>query len=214
MKAFIKKTWAAATPYRGILIFFALLFFFHFAWKITVDNDGSDVSPLIMKIKRFFNIYAENQEFDRMYFLGRDVTPDWFYALEKWFTDVAAWFVRLFPGQGDLITDGILMYFPDPKIRIYIVWGCTGIKQISIFAGIMLFYPGPFLKKLWYIPFGAVILTIYNIIRIGSTSILTREHPERFDSLHDGILRYIYYTILFILWVIWAEYYEKRKAKS
>lgn len=202
------------SPYRGVIIFLALLFFFHYLWKITVDNDGSDISPLMLKIKQFFHIYAEEQSYNRMYFLGNDVTPNWFYSLEKWLTAATARFVRLFPGQSDLMIDDYYLFYPDSAITISIVWGCLGIKQMSIFACIMLFYPGPFLKKLWYIPLGCIILTIYNIIRIGTTVILTRDDPSRFESLHDGILRYIYYTIMFIIWVIWAEYYEKRKIKN
>ncbi|MDR1372642.1 MAG: exosortase/archaeosortase family protein [Dysgonamonadaceae bacterium] len=145
-----------------------------------------------------------------MYFLGKDVTPAWFHTAQEGLTTITAWFVRLLPSCRDLIQDSIVLYFPDPRITIKIVWGCLGVKQMSIFACVMLFYPGPFLKKLWYIPMGCVILTAYNVVRIGVSVIMTRNNPELFDSLHDGVLRYIYYTILFILWAVWAEYAEKR----
>jgi exosortase/archaeosortase family protein len=89
---------------------------------------------------------------------------------------------------------------------------------MSIFCGIMLFYKCfPFVKyqwnKLWYIPLGCIILTLYNIVRIGSTVLLTKGHPERFDSLHDGIFRYVYYGIVFALWVIWEERFAKKNEK-
>jgi exosortase/archaeosortase family protein len=172
-------------PYKGILMFLFLLFFFHFSWKIAIDGDMED---------------------DFMLFFGKDITPDWFHTACRWLTSAAAWLVHLFPNTQDLVEDDTLLYFPDGGIRISIIWGCTGIKQMFIFTGIMLFYRGPFLKKLWYIPMGCVILTIYNVIRVGVTVILTRGHAERFDSLHDGILRYIYYAIVFVLWLIWEEF--------
>jgi len=202
-------------PYKGIIIFLFLLFFFHYSWKITVDNDGSTVSPIIEKIKHTIGVYQTDDrpqfEPNRMYFWGKDVTPDWFETLEIWLTEAAAGFVRLNPGQNDLLTDGIRLYFPNPRITIVIEWGCLGLKQMAIFACIILFFPGVFLRKLWFIPFGCFILTLYNIVRIGTTVILTRDDPSRFQSLHDGILRYIYYIILFLLWVSWADYFGKKK---
>jgi exosortase/archaeosortase family protein len=171
-------------PYKGVLLFLFLLFFFHFSWKIAIDGDI---------------------EGDIMYLFGKDVTPGWFHSACRWLTAAATWFIRLFPDTQNLVVKDTIMYFPNGGIRISIIWGCTGIKQMFIFAGIMLFYRGPFLKKLWYIPMGCVILSIYNVIRIGLTVILTNGHPERFESLHDGIMRYIYYGIVFLLWVIWEE---------
>ncbi|MDR0768926.1 MAG: exosortase/archaeosortase family protein [Dysgonamonadaceae bacterium] len=161
-----------------------LLFSFHFFWKITVDGDIDS---------------------DSMYFLGKDVTPAWFHTACLWLTSAIAFFIHLLPDTQDLVKESTLLYFPDGKIQILIIWGCTGIKQMFIFAGVILFYWGPFLKKLWYIPLGCIILTIYNIIRIGLIIIFTRGCPERFDSLHDGIFRYVYYTIVFLLWVYWEE---------
>jgi exosortase/archaeosortase family protein len=188
----IKQLLDFLQPYKGILLFLFLLFFFHFSWKIAIDGDmGGDI----------------------MYFFGKDVTPDWFYTVCRWLTSASAWFVRLFPNTQDLITGSNYFIFPaNNGWRINIVWGCTGIKQLSIFTGIMLFYWGPFLKKLWYIPMGWGILTIYNIIRIAATVLLTNGHPERFASLHDGILRYIYYGIVFLLWVIWEEFIVKKNS--
>ena len=185
----IKQFIVSLKPYKGVLYFLVLLFFFHFSWKIAIDGDMGG---------------------DNMYLFGKDITPAWFHTAVLWLTSAAGWFVRLLPGTQDLIKEPTMLYFPDGGIKIIIVWGCTGIKQMFIFAGIILLYWGPFLKKLWYIPLGWIILTIYNVIRVGLTVVLTRGYPERFDSLHDGIFRYIYYTIVFLLWVYWEEVIVKK----
>jgi exosortase/archaeosortase family protein len=186
-------------PYKGVIYFLCLLFFFHFMWKIAIDGD---------------------MEGEYMYLFGKDITPDWFYTACRWLIIASAWFVHLFPGTQDLVIDAAsyLMFFPEGGIKISIIWGCTGLKQMTIFCGIMIFYRCyPFRKyqwnKLWYIPLGCIILTIYNIIRIGSIVMLTNGHPEKFESLHDGIFRYIYYTIIFILWVLWEEFWVQDKRK-
>ncbi|MDR1562543.1 MAG: exosortase/archaeosortase family protein [Dysgonamonadaceae bacterium] len=207
------------SPYKGVFLFLALLFIFHYFWKITVDNDGSETGGWIARFKCFAGFAVSDPGHDRMYFLGCDVTPDCFKTLERWLVAATGWFVRIFPTHRDIIIDGACMYFPERQYSISIVWGCLGVKQLFIFAGIMLFYYGPFLKKLWYIPLGCVVLTVYNVIRIGLIVILTRDSGEFFEALHDGVFRYLYYVILFIIWVVWVEFMtgkgnEKHKAKN
>ncbi|MDL2322558.1 archaeosortase/exosortase family protein [Bacteroidales bacterium OttesenSCG-928-A17] len=189
MKIDGKKIRRILEPYSGVLLFLFLLFFFHFSWKIAVDGDMDDV---------------------RMYVFGRDCTPSWFDSACLLLAKAVYWVIHFFPGGDDFIRDGDVLYYLD-GMRVRIIWGCTGIKQMFIFSGIILFYRGPFLKKLWYIPLGCLVLTIYNIIRLVFISVLTHHHPERFDSLHDGIFRFIYYGIVFLLWVIWEECFTKKR---
>lgn len=193
MKIDIRKLKNTLEPYSGILLFLILLFFFHFTWKWAIDGD---------------------QDSTRMYVFGKDCTPAWFDTASLMLAKIIYWLIHLFPGNEDFIRDGTLLYYIDGGIRIRIIWGCTGIKQMFIFAGIILFYRGPFLKKLWYIPLGCLVLTLYNIVRTSLISVLTNQHPERFDSLHDGIFRYIYYGIVFLLWVVWEEYFVKKKGND
>jgi len=186
-------------PYKwlqGILFFMFLLFFFHFSWKIAIDGDMTSKN---------------------IYLFGKDITPSWFAASCRGMTQTVAWFIQLFPNTQDLLVElgeDFQLKFPtEGNVWIRIIWGCLGFKQMAIFAGILLFYWGPFLKKLWYIPMGWCILTAYNVVRIATTVWLTDGAPERFESLHDGILRYIYYMIVFLLWVVWEELIVKRNYK-
>ena len=186
----LKRILSILKPYKGIIFFLFLLFFFHFSWKIAIDGD----------------MYSKN-----IYLFGKDITPSWFHASCHLMTQTVAGFIHLFPNTQDLLVDDTQLRFPtEGNIWISIIWGCLGFKQMSIYAGVILFYWGPLLKKLWYIPMGCVILTIYNTIRIATTVWLTNGNPERFDSLHDGILRYIYYAIVFLLWVVWEEFIVKK----
>ena len=180
-------------PYKGIFFFLFLLFFFHFSWKIAIDGDMSS---------------------EYIYLFGKDITPSWFGTSCLGLTKAVAWFIHLFPNTQDLLVNGNQLKFPtEGNSWTRIIWGCLGFKQMLIYAGIILFYWGPLLKKLWYIPLGWIILSIYNVIRIASTVWLTDGNPERFESLHDGILRYIYYTIVFLLWVVWEEFIVNKNYK-
>ncbi len=176
-------------PFKGILCFMILLFGSHFLWKLIVDAniDGPEIA-----------------------IFGKDMSEP-FYRLSQWTAKVVHWFVCLFPGSENFVLKDTLMYFPDGKIRINIIWGCTGVKQLYIFLAIMLLYPGPWKKKAWYIPLGCVILMVYNILRIAGICWLTKDHPENFDFLHEGLFKYIYYGLIFLLWVIWEEVYAKQR---
>jgi len=210
----IQKLRKILTPYIGILSFFFLLLFFWALWESLVDGQ-------LAFIRFPWIIESEKMRDEYLFFLGKNVTPDWLRSLCVWFTDAAAWFIRLFPHQNDLLVeDGVYLGYPvNLPWRIVIVVACTGVKQVSIFVLIMLFYRCWSRKKyqwhkIWYIPMGALVLTIYNIIRIASTVMLTKGHIDRFDSLHDGIFRYIYYIILFLLWVLWEERFALRNEKN
>jgi len=189
----LNHIWHLIEPYKGILFFLLLLFFFHFSWKIAISGD---------------------MDSENIYLFGKDITPVWFASSCRGMTRLVAWFIHLFPNTQDLIVESTRMKFPTKgNTWLGIIWGCLGFKQMSIYAGIILFYWGPLIKKLWYIPLGCFILTVYNVIRVAVTVWLTDGAPERFDSLHNGILRYIYYTIVFFLWVVWEECIVKKNYK-
>ncbi len=191
MNKILKKYNNQLEPYKGIIYFLILLFFFHFSWKIAIDGD---------------------MDSEYIYLFDKNITPDWFKGLTQFTTEAVYWFVRLFPNTDDfnINSNHTQLFFTDGGIIINIIWGCTGLKQLYIFVCLMIFYRGPFKHKLWYIPMGGLILGIYNIIRISGICWLTFGHRERFDSLHDGIFRYIYYGLIFLLWVIWEETFVKK----
>ena len=180
------------SPYRGVIYFVLLLLFTHFLWKWVVDGDlhGQQIA-----------------------IFGKDLTTQ-FHALSAFTAKTTHWFVRLFPNTADFINRDTVLYFKGANFNISIIWGCTAVKQLYIFIVIMAFYKGSWKKKLWYIPMGCVILWAYNIIRIAAISYLVINHHERFDFYHEGLFRYIYYGLMFLLWVIWEEKFVKNRNTS
>ena len=183
----IKQIINFLSPYWGVIYFVALLLFTHFLWKFVVDGDlhGQQIA-----------------------ILGKDLTEQ-FHFLSAFTAKAVHWFVHLFPNTGDFMIEDTRLFFLNENFPIHLIWGCTGVKQLYIFIVIIAFYRGPWKKKLWYIPVGCVVLWIYNIVRIASISYLTIGHHERFDFLHEGLFRYIFYGLIFLLWVIWEEKFVK-----
>ena len=176
------------SPYKGIVYFIALLFGTHFFWKLVVDGD------------------LHSQQIS---IFGKDMTS-LFYTLSLFTAKIVHWFICLFPDTNDFMRWDTLLYFQGYK-SVEIIWGCTSVKQLYIFIIIIAFYRGSWKKKLWYIPAGCVILWVYNIIRISIICYCIYDHPEKFDFLHDGITRYVFYGLIFLLWVIWEEGFVKRE---
>ena len=184
----IKQIINILSPYWGIVYFIVLLLSTHFLWKLVVDGDLHSQQIAIF---------------------GKDLTEQ-FHFLSTFTARIVHWFVCLFPNTGDFLINDTRLYFQNPGFIINIIWGCTAVKQLYIFIVIMAFYKGPWKKKLWYIPVGCVILWAYNIIRIAAICYLVIDHPEKFDFYHEGLFRYIYYGLMFLLWVVWEEKYVKK----
>ncbi len=82
---------------------------------------------------------------------------------------------------------------------------CSGDKQILQFALLMLLYPGPWRKKLWYIPMGMLIVHATNIIRVVLLSVTAVMEPHYMKTVHDTALRAMFYVVIFALWMGWEE---------
>ena len=96
------------------------------------------------------------------------------------------------------------MIFPEGSM-MWVNSGCSGLKQMIQFALLMLVFPGPWIKKLWFIPFGIVVMHITNIFRIVGMAVVVNNWPRYGDFSHDYIFRPLFYLIIFLLWVWWAE---------
>lgn len=88
---------------------------------------------------------------------------------------------------------------------VEVVGSCSGLKQFYQWTVLMIIFPGPWLKKLWYIPFGILIIHIVNIFRIVALSIVVVHWPEYWDFIHEWVLRPFFYVVIFAMWVVWVE---------
>jgi exosortase/archaeosortase family protein len=90
---------------------------------------------------------------------------------------------------------------------------CAGDKQILQFMLLLLIYPGPWRRKLWYIPLGMVLIHLTNILRIVLLSLVSVNWPELWHSAHDTVLRAMFYVVILVLWVVWTEKVKDAKCK-
>ncbi|MFV0470416.1 MAG: hypothetical protein ACK5L7_00050 [Paludibacteraceae bacterium] len=168
-------------PYKGIIFFVTALLIAHFFWKFTVigDEGGDKVSFLGVDISRPFIFMAAH-------------VAEWSDKI----LNLLGFHTTLYPGN-------ILRYGNSGGICV--IWGCTGIKQAFIFTVIMIFARGIWAKKLWYIPLGWLFIYLFNMFRIVAITAFMKNHPEWFTFLHEYLFKYLFYTMIFLIWMYWEE---------
>ena len=107
-------------------------------------------------------------------------------------------------------TEGQTMYFVNDG-WISVNAGCSGLKLFVQFALLMMLYPGPWKKKLWFIPLGVFIVHLTNLFRIIGLSVVVIHWPSHWDFSHDYLFRPFFYVIIFSMWVLWVERISRKQ---
>lgn len=96
---------------------------------------------------------------------------------------------------------------------VAVVGSCSGLKQFYQWTVLMILFPGPWKKKLWYIPLGIVTIHVVNILRIVILCVVSVHWPQQWDLIHEWVLRPFFYVVIFGMWVLWVERMRKREVK-
>ena len=118
------------------------------------------------------------------------------------------WFIINILGI-DTTINGNIMYFSNDG-HISVNSSCSGLKPIIQFVLLIILIPGPWKRKLWFIPMGVIIVHLTNLFRIIGLSIVTLNWPQHWQFSHDWLFRPFFYVIIFLMWVIWVEKISKR----
>ncbi len=121
----------------------------------------------------------------------------------------SVWFVQLILSiELGLFQESNSMYFSNGA-HMYINQSCSGLKQIMQFALLMIVFPGPWKRKLWFIPLGVFIVHLTNLFRIIGLSVVLIIKPDYWGFSHDYIFRPFFYVVIFFLWVCWVDKISK-----
>ena len=81
---------------------------------------------------------------------------------------------------------------------------CDGVALFALFAIFILAFPGPFLRKLWFIPAGIALLHLANIGRVVILARIQATAPEWLEFNHDYTFTVLIYGLVFALWYLWT----------
>lgn len=211
VSSYIKKI----EPFKDIIWFLSLFLIFEFIWKLFVHQGENERILLV---------------------LGKDLT-DKTIDISLLTAESVYWIIHDLLGYSNFYINGITLQFKN-SIPIDIIWSCTGLKQLFMFAFIITFYSEPQKKKLWFIPISLIILLFINITRLAIIFIIIENpfpewfisfnewynkriwentydsyrqfYTDWFNVFHKDILTWIYYDgVIFVLWLIWEEKIRK-----
>lgn len=185
MKDSLSKTIHALKPVSGLIYFVVILLLAHFVWKFSVIGD--DTNTLVT-------------------LFGNDISAP-FNFMAAHVAQATTATLQFFGIDVQLQADNVIRHLNRHAVRI--VWSCTGIKQAYIFVCILLFYKGPFRHKLWYIPLGLISVYLFNIFRISMITAIVGVQPNWFDFMHEHLFKYMFYALIFGMWVVWEEKFQK-----
>ena len=120
------------------------------------------------------------------------------------------WFVQhVLSIELSVVQDNNSMYFSNESF-MYINKSCSGLKQIMQFVILMMVFPGPWKRKLWFIPLGILIVHLTNLFRIIGLSVVLENVPDYWKFSHDYIFRPFFYVVIFFMWVWWVDKISQR----
>ena len=91
---------------------------------------------------------------------------------------------------------------------------CNGFKLFSIFSIFIIAFPGSWKKKLWYIPLGLILIHFANVFRAACLVYINNYYPRYLDFNHLYTFTIFVYSIIFLLWYIWAKKHGGINAKG
>ncbi len=93
-------------------------------------------------------------------------------------------------------------------------YSCLGIRHIILFTTFILCYFGKIKNKLFFIPFGILILIIINAFRAVIISIGQYIDESATGIVHDISTPILMYTTILILWIYWINMHLKAKVTN
>lgn len=81
---------------------------------------------------------------------------------------------------------------------------CDGLYLFAIFLIFMLAIPGNWYDKLWFIPFGLIVIHLFNVLRIVALAITLLTAPDRLEFNHTYLFQTLMYGVIFALWYFWT----------
>lgn len=89
---------------------------------------------------------------------------------------------------------------------IIIITPCNGMEAMGLFLGFVHAFPGQRWKRWFFSMAGLIVIYMTNIVRIIVLVLTQRYWSTVFDFTHHYSTTAIFYVIVFMLWVIWAQW--------
>jgi exosortase/archaeosortase family protein len=100
------------------------------------------------------------------------------------------------------------------NVELFVGESASGLKQMIQFSLLIMIFPGPWIKKAWFIPVGIIIIHLTNVFRVLCLTVIALHWRQQIHYAHDNWLRILFYVVIFGLWVVWVEKISVGKKKT
>ncbi len=95
-----------------------------------------------------------------------------------------------------------------------IIEGCNSVSIIILFMAFIIAFKGTLKKTIFFSLFGLITIYYVNILRISILAYGVFHFGSYTDMLHDIVFPAIIYGYIFLLWIVWVNYFSNLKKKA
>jgi exosortase family protein XrtF len=104
--------------------------------------------------------------------------------------------------------------FKDQIPVVLIEHGCNGLILMVLFAAFIIAFPGPWKKKLWFIPLGIFSIYLINALRVIGLAVNHMDFKSSFDFNHKYTFTILIYGAIFLFWMVWVNRFSGINGKK
>ncbi|MGB2128804.1 MAG: exosortase family protein XrtF [Flavicella sp.] len=112
------------------------------------------------------------------------------------------------------VSEYSLNFYVNDVLLVRIIEGCNSVSVIVLFVAFIVAFRTRLLPTLFYLLAGSFLIYGINILRIAFIILIMRKYPSLTDFSHDILFPLIIYGFVFILWVLWVNYFSTSKVKT
>jgi len=110
---------------------------------------------------------------------------------------------------------GISVIYHNPARIIRVEEHCLAIPATVIFVGTIALFRGDWKNKLWFIPFGVLLIIAINLIRLVFLCYIFAHYTRNFfDINHSMVFVIITYSLVFSLFMLWITKFSQIKRSA
>lgn len=128
--------------------------------------------------------------------------------VEIWTARATAWSLRVLGSEAQ--ARGSFVDFEPRPIRI--IFECTAVFSVAIYAAAVLAYPVRLRSKLLGLAAGVVLLVLVNQVRLVSLLYVGSRFPDVFEFSHHVVGQSLIVFFTLLLWLAWASRAGERRA--
>ncbi|MFN5317866.1 MAG: hypothetical protein ACK5CY_03400 [Bacteroidia bacterium] len=88
---------------------------------------------------------------------------------------------------------------------------CVGFGLSYGFTSLIASYPGPIKKKLWFIPFGILLISSINVARVVALTTSVYKTGGFVQMEEHDLFNNIIYIFIFLMWIVWVKFINKNQ---